>query len=122
MRIMVNNVFVVWRALVLPRLGQCRLGPVPARDKPGMQDQGTWSQVQLVLDRSVRYRSWVPRVPVLDRRLLGHFVGKEPLHLKQVAHFTGKRYFIGHGIIILQLSSQKLCLWEEIRIISVEAC
>ena len=31
-------------------------------------------------------------------RMLGHFIEKVPLHLKQVGHFTGKRYFIGNGI------------------------
>ena len=31
-------------------------------------------------------------------RLLGHFIGKEPLHRKQLGYFTGKRYLIGNGI------------------------
>ena len=32
-----------------------------------------------------------------DRHPLGHFIGKEPLHWKQVGYFTGKRCFTGNG-------------------------
>ena len=33
--------------------------------------------------------------------LLGQFIGKEPLCLKQVGHFTGKYNFIGNGMTYL---------------------
>ena len=40
--------------------------------------------------------------------LLGHFIGKEPLHRKQEGHFTGKRYFIGNSIQAYKLTSQEM--------------
>ena len=30
--------------------------------------------------------------------MLGHFIGKSPLHLQQVGHFTGKSFYIENGI------------------------
>ena len=30
------------------------------------------------------------------RRLLGHFIGKQPLHWKHAGHFTGKCNFTGN--------------------------
>ena len=54
--IMMYNVFVMWRALVLYRLGQSRLEPLPVQHKPGIS--GTHSIIMEVgsvsLDISAR--------------------------------------------------------------------